>query len=166
MAIQQEVIEIVEKMASITETIQSKISWLVMLGVLASAYLAWLLYSSDSANWWNGVKLFIVLLPALIWAFIWYVLGQIKQAPVALEAFKESAETLSFSQQDVQKQTGLRGLFRLIRYLHQHQGVEVVTEIIGSVTLLANPLFAIFAGIMLVFLIVFILVAPLLLLVF
>lgn len=166
MAVTQEVIEIVEKMAEITAAIQSKISWLVMLGLLASGYLAWLLYSPESANWWNGTKLFIVALPALIWTFIWYVLGQIKQAPEALESFKESAEKLSFSQQDVQKQTGLRGLFRLIRYLYQHEGIEVVTEIIGSVTLLANPLFAIFALIMLVFLIVFILVAPLLLLVF
>jgi len=132
--------EFLTAVADFAAGFQRRLAWFLGIAAMASAYLAWLLYSPESLWWWNLIKCGLVLTPTLVWLFIWQVLGEMREAP------------------------GLRGLFSTLRAFREEDGLEVVLDTLGGVTLLANPVFAIFAFIMSVLLWIFILLAPFLLL--
>ncbi len=166
MAAQEKLISLVNRIGEIATGVQSKLTWFLGLGVVATLALAWKFYSVDSALWWNIVKCGFVSLPALIWGFVWLVLNQLSEAP-ALVAELASADDGVFSNLDelsIREPNGLRGVFSTLAAFQREDGLEVVFETIGGVSLIANPLFAIVAFIAMVILGMLILIAPLVLL--
>lgn len=166
MAIQSEVIEFLERLANVANGVQRKLSWLIGLGLVSSAVLAWQAYGLDSATWWNVVKCGLIMLPSLVWALVWNILGQLKEAPELAGTLASRDDSLF---QNIQKSSfsdaiSVRSIFSTLRAFRQEEGLGVVLDTIGNVTLLANPLFAIFAFIMMTIMIIFIVISPIILL--
>lgn len=166
MSIQAEIVEAFDALAELATSLQRKLSWLLGVGMLASASLAWAAYSQHSYLWWNITKCMPLLLPVLIWLIIWVILGQLREAPELAASLASEGDGVLANLQSVSlsDKRGLRGLFGTLRAFRQQQGLSVVLDTVGSVGMLANPVFAILAFIMLVILFVFILIAPILLL--
>jgi len=165
MQIKQELVEFLDRLAGIATAVQSKLGWFLLVGLVASAVLAWQVYSPASSIQWNLFKCGLTLLPVLFWYFIWNLLGQLREAPelavtlVADEPVDVGAMSLNKSASD--QPQGVRALFSALREFRQNEGLAVVFDTVGSVTLLANPVFALFAFVMLVLLMLLILITPL-----
>ena len=135
---------------------------------IASLYLAGLLFALESSIWWNTVKVIAVLIPAILWAFLWFMLAQLQSLPEHVKSLSVSNDTdpnnlLSGLQQTAKES---RGIFRVIRLLWQvksHEGMAAVIESVGGLGLLLNPLFLIVMGVTGIILLLFILLAILLL---
>ena len=147
MPTRQEVVELVQRIADIAGATQKSVSYLVMVGVLASGYLAWELYTPGGMWWWNVIKCSLIMLPALLWIFVWVVLNQLQDAPnLVAELVQQEDDVLNnphshgFSQPN-----GLRSLFGTLREFRKEDGLSIMFDTIGGVTLLANPLFALLA---------------------
>ena len=166
MPIQAEIVEAFNALAELGASLQRKLSWLLGVGMLASASLAWAAYSQHSYLWWNIAKCMTILLPVLIWLIVWVILGQLREAPelAASLASEDDGVLANLQAMNLRDKRSLRGLFGTLRTFRQQEGLSVVLDTIGSVGMLANPLFAILAFIMLVILFIFILIAPILLL--
>lgn len=166
MSFLDEITEFFDGFAEFATVVQRRLAYFLLLSVGVSSYLAAQLYSSSSSLLWNFVKCGVVFLPALIWLVVWALLGQAKQAPELVadisagedESFKELRKHI------VGRKPGLLSLVGTIRELRNNEAFESVTDAVGSMTLLANPLFMIVAFIMLVILLIFIVITPLLLL--
>lgn len=166
MPIQAEITEAFSRLAELAASLQRKLSWLLLVGMLASTYLAWAAYSQHSYLWWNIAKCLTILMPALIWLIVWAILGQLREAPelAASLASEEDGLLANLHTVSLSDKRGMRGLFGTLRAFRQQEGLSIVLDTVGSVGMLANPLFAILAFIMLVILFIFILIAPILLL--
>jgi hypothetical protein len=166
MSIQAELVELFDALAELATSLQRKLSWFLGVGLLASTYLAWAAFSQHSYLWWNIAKCMTLLLPVLIWLIVWAVLGQLREAPelAASLASEDDGVLAKLQSVSLSDKRGLRGLFGTLRAFRQQEGLSVVLDTVGSVGMLANPLFAILAFIMLVILFIFILIAPILLL--
>ena len=154
----------VDRIAAIARGTERKISYLVAGGFAASLYLAWELYSVDSALWWNAIKCGLVLLPALIWVFVWFVLRQLGDAPEAVSrmATAEDGLVANVKMLTEERPKGLRGVFRTLRVIQQEEAFSVVFDTIGGITLLANPIFALVAFIAAAILLLLFIIAVLL----
>lgn len=160
------VVSLVSRIGEIAEGALAKITWFVVVGVLASGGIAWKLYSPDSALWWNLIKCSFVLLPALIWALVWFVLSQLRAAPELVAELAEDDDGL-FSNLDkfsLQEPNGLRGVASTLNEFRKEDGLSVIFDTIGGITLIANPLFAMLALLAMVVLFLLILIAPFVLL--
>lgn len=166
MAIQSEVVEFLQRLANVASGVQAKLSWLIGFGLVSSGVLAWQAYALDSPVWWNLVKCGLIMLPSLVWALIWSILGQLKEAPELASTLTSRDDSLL---QNIQKSgfsdaVSVRSMFSALRAFRQEEGLAVVLDTIGNVTLLANPLFAIFAFIMMTIMVIFIVISPIILL--
>jgi hypothetical protein len=158
--------EFLERLPNVASRLQRKLRWLIGTGLAASAVLAWLAFDIDSATGWNAVKCGLIMLPSLVWVLIWSILGQLKEAPKLAGALASRDDSLF---QNIQKSgfsdsVNVRSIFSTLRAFRQEEGLGVVVDTIGNVTLLANPLFAIFAFIMMTIMIIFIVISPIILL--
>lgn len=162
MDIQLQLSELLEQIAEIADGAQQTIRYLVIVGVLATAYLGWTLYTPDGALWWNVTKCGLLALPSLIWLFVWGVLSQLKQAPELVTDLVSQEDGLfqNLSGLSIDKKQGVRSLFSTLKAFKQEEGLEVVFDTIGGVTLLANPFFAILAFFAAMALVAIILVVP------
>jgi hypothetical protein len=163
---QTKIAEFLERLASLASRLQRKLSWLIGTGFAVSAVLAWMAFDMDSATGWNVVKCGLIMLPSLVWVLIWSILGQLKDAPQLASALANRDDSLF---QTIQKSgfsdaVNVRSIFSTLRAFRQEEGLGVVVDTIGNVTLLANPLFAIFAFIMMTIMIIFIVISPIILL--
>jgi len=166
MEVQSEIVDFLESLAAVAKGVQLKITWLLVAGLLAGAGLAWQVYSVDSALWWNITKCTLILLPALVWSFIWFVVGQLREAPnlaVSL-ASQDDGLLANIQNSNFNQKVGVRSLFSSLRAFRREEGLEVVVDTIGSVTLLANPFFVLLAFVMMVLMILLIIISPLVLL--
>ena len=166
MSIQSELCEFLEGVAEVAEGVKRKLGWFLLVGLSASIGLAAQVYSPSSELWWNAIKCGLVLLPALIIAFVWNALGQLQEAPelAANLASKEDGLVGTLQSSGLSRKSGVSGLFGTLRAFRKDEGLGVVLDTIGNVTLLANPLVALILFIMIVILIMMIIIAPLLLL--
>lgn len=140
-------LSVVNRVADIASSIKRKLAFFVFLGLVASGFLAFSAFSADSQLWWNLVKCALLMLPALVWLFIWSVLAQLQEAPVLVsqlvaddQGLFNNVENLSLSEPN-----GLSGVFATLREFRQEDGLSIIFETMSGVTLLANPAFAIFA---------------------
>jgi hypothetical protein len=106
------------------------------------------------------------LLPALLWLVIWLVLNQLRDAPKLLAelARDEHGFIANLSDFSLEQPTSLRGLYATVREFRQADGLDVVTDTISGIALIANPLFAILAFLSMPILLFLICITPLLLL--
>lgn len=155
------VYRVVERVADIAGSVKRKLSYFVIVGLAATVYLAWLVYSPDSSLGWNVFKWGVLAIPALVWAFVWSVLAQLQEAPALVSQLVEdddgvfsNLESLSLSEPK-----GLSGVFSTLREFRQEDGLSTVFETLSGIGFLANPLFAIFAFAALAILFTFILIA-------
>ena len=160
-----EIREFFSRLADFAETTQRRLGWFLLIAAGFSLALAVKLYSAESALWWNLIKCGLVLVPTLIWALIWSLLTQIREAP---EVVTELATQHNLSFSDLRARVaddkpGLISLFGTIREIRNNEAYESVSEAIGSVTVLANPLFMIIAFAALAILFILTLVSPFLL---
>ena len=162
MDIQQRLTELLEQIAEIADGTQQTIRYMVLAGVLATAYLGWKVYTPESALWWNLTKCGLLALPCLIWLFVWGVLSQLKQAPELVTELvsQEDGVFQNLSDLSLDKKQGVRSLFSTLRAFKQEEGLELVFDTIGGITLLANPFFAILALLAALALIGIILIVP------
>ena len=147
MSVVDSVLSVVDRVADIAGGVKRKLSYFVFIGVAASAFLGWSVYSQESALWWNLAKCGALALPALVWIFVWSVLAQLQEAPVLVASLIEDDDGLFSNVQNLSlsEPNGLSGVFSTIREFRQEDGLSVVFETLSGVSLLANPLFAIFA---------------------
>lgn len=147
MAVQINIVEWIQSIANVASSAQRKISYLLVVGLAASAYLAWELYTPAGALWWNIIKCGLVLLPGLIWVFVWSVLNQLKEAPelVANLVQQEDGVFNNLASLNLKQPDGLRSVFSSLREFRKEEGFGIVFETISGVALLANPFFAVFA---------------------
>lgn len=157
-----DITKLLERVSTIAAGAQRKITYLVVVGLAASAYLAWQLFNPESAVWWNAIKCGLVMLPVLVWCFIWYVLSGLQEAPqlVSKIAQQEDGVLSNLQNLSLKQPDGLRGLFSTFRTFRQEQGFSVVLDTIGGVTLLANPVFAAFAFLCAALILLLIIIAP------
>lgn len=160
------VVSLVNRIGEIAEGALAKITWFVVIGVLASGGIAWKLYSADSALWWNLIKCGLVLLPALIWALVWFVLSQLRAAPALVADLAQDDDGLlsNFDKFSLQEPNGLRGVASTLNEFRKEEGLSVIFDTIGGIALIANPLFAVVALLAMVGLFSLILIAPFVLL--
>ena len=166
MTIQSELCETLNAIADVAESVKRKLGWFLAIGLVASAGMAFQAYSPTSALWWNVFKCGFILLPSLIIAFIWNALGQLKEAPELAASLASNEDGLigTLQSSGLSRSSGVTGLFGTLRAFRKEQGLGVVLDTIGNVTLLANPLVALISIVMIVILVLMIIVAPLLLL--
>jgi len=105
------------------------------------------------------------LLPALLWGFVWTVLGQLREAPTLAASLVARDDGLMsrFSDADLPEQSGISGLFNTLKAFKQESGLWIVLDTIGNVTLLGNPIFVALCFVMAGILSLFVLIALLLL---
>lgn len=166
MPIQTKVVELLEHLANVASCVQRKLSWLVAVGLVCSAVLAWLAFDMDSATGWNVAKCGLIMLPSLVWGLVWSILGQLKEAPELASALASRDDSLfqNIQASGLKEAVNVRSIFSALRAFRQEEGLAVVVDTIGNVSLLANPFFAIFAFLMMAFMIVFIVISPIILL--
>ncbi len=157
---------VINKIGEIANGVQRKISYFVAFGLVASSALAWNLFSQESAVWWNALKCGVVLLPALIWVIVWFVLDQLREAPNLVAELRqdENGVLANLTDFSLKEPEGLRGVFSTIKEFRKEEGFEVVFDTISGVALIANPLFAILALLSMVVLGMLILITPFVLL--
>ena len=166
MSIQSELCEFLEGVADVAEGVKRKLGWFLLIGLIDSGALALQAYSSSSALWWNVVKCGLVMLPSLMIAIIWNALGQLQEAPqlAASLASRDDGLIGTLQSSGLSSKSGVVGLFGTLRAFRKEEGLGVVLDTVGNVTLLANPLIALLSFLMIVVLILMIMIAPLLLL--
>ena len=147
MSAAETLIKVVDRVAEIAAGVKRKLGYFVFVGVVASGFLSWLVYSAEAELWWNGLKAALIFIPAVVWMFIWSVLNQLQDAPVLVSQLVADDEGLfsNFDELSLSEPNGLSGVFSTLRAFRKEDGLEVVFDTLGGVTLLANPLFAIFA---------------------
>ena len=162
----QQLTLVVNKIGDIANGLQSKLSYFIGIGLLASSALAWKLFSLESALWWNIIKCGVVLLPAVIWVIVWLVLNQLRDAPnlVAELASDENGVLANLNDFSLKEPNGLRGVFSTIREFRNEDGLEVVFDTVSGVALIANPLFAVLAFLSMAVLSLLIVITPFVLL--
>jgi len=160
------VIALVSRIGEIAEGALAKITWFVIAGLVASAGLGWKLYSADSALWWNIVKCTLVILPALIWALVWFVLSQLRDAPKLVASLAEDDDGVfsNLDQFSLKEPSGLRGVASSLNEFRKEDGLSVIFDTVGGITLIANPLFVLVAFLAMIILFLLILIAPIVLL--
>lgn len=153
---------VVNKIGDIANGIQRKLRYFVVIGFAASSVLAWKVFNLESAIWWNAIKCGVLLLPALIWVIIWFVLDQLREAPelVAELSDDEDGVIANFENFSINEPEGLRGVFSTIKEFRKEDGFEVIFDTISCIGLIANPLFAVLAFFCAVVLVVLILITP------
>lgn len=162
MAEQNDILESFERIASIAKGAQRWIFYLLIFGLLVSAYLAWSAYSQESAVWWNIVKCGLILLPALVWCFIYSVLTELREAPQTVASLVHGEDSLfgNFSEFSVSKPKSLLGVFSIVRAFRRQQGLGVLFEAISGIALIANPFFAFMALLSWFVLVCFVFIIP------
>ena len=157
---------VVNKIGEIANGLQRKLSYFVVLGLVASLALAWKAFTPESVFWWNALKCGVLLLPSLVWVIVWFVLDQLREAPnlVAELSHDENGVLANLGDFSLKEPEGLRGVFSTIKEFRKEEGFEVVFDTISGVALIANPLFAILAFLSMAVLMVLILITPFVLL--
>lgn len=157
--------EFFDRLGTSAAIVQKRLNWFLGLGLLATFYLAFKLYSSDSAIWWNVVKCSTVSLPALILGVFWYCLGQVSEAPRLVNQLAADKEGIVDDIQSfrLEQNSGLRGVLRTLNQFRQYEGLSVMMETIGGITLLINPVFLLLTLVAVIGLLVLILLLPFLL---
>jgi len=156
------VISVVNRIAEIAASALAKITWFVVVGLIASASLCWEFYSTESALWWNLVKCGVIAVPALICALVWFLLNQLRAAPelIANLAEDEDGVFANLDQFSLREPDGLRGVVSSLKEFREDDGLGVVFDTIGGVALIVNPLFALLTVLAMIGLLLLILVAP------
>ncbi len=162
MDIKQEIAEFLDRLATFAAAVQKTLAWFLTLTGFASLLMAWQAYSPDASIAWNLLLCGLVLLPLLVWLLIWSLLSQLREAPEMVSDLAEDngLSIASLRAHAANKKPGLISLFSTIRELRNNDAFETVTDAVGSITLLANPLFMIVAFIMLVLLFLLLIIAP------
>lgn len=139
-----DIVALLERIAGIASSVKSKLIYALVLGALASAYLAWRLVSPESGLWWNLLKCGLIALPTLVWLFIWSVLGQLQQAPSLVAKLVQDDQGVFSGTNSLSlgSPKGLAGVFGTLRAFRREDGLGVVFDAVGGISLLANPLFA------------------------
>ena len=160
-----DIIEFFEHISTVAKSAQRKLSYLLVIGLLATAYLGYEVVSAASPLWWNGLKIMLLATPALIWLFVWSVLDGLTQAPATIAnlASDEAGVVPELQALSIKKPGTVRGIFSAVRAFHREDGFSVLFDTIGGISMIANPLFAILAFLALPLLIVLILIAVVLL---
>jgi len=102
------------------------------------------------------------MVPALVWCFVWNVLGGLQQTPTLISSLASQEEGVVSNVQSLslQKKEGLRSLFDTLRAFRNQEGLEVVMNTIGGLALLANPVFVAFTFLCMAILLLFMVIAP------
>ena len=162
MDVRDEVGGFLQVIADFADGFQKRVGWLVGIGLVFSLLLAYDFYSAESAWWWNAMKCGTVLLPALVWLLVWQLLGQLQEAPkMAAELVNQDqglVDNLRLTY--INEGVGVRSAFQALNQIRSHGGLDVMLETMGSVTLLINPVFALFALLMVVALLGIIMLGP------
>lgn len=162
MEIRAELVEFLERIAAAANSLQRKLSWLLGTGLACSGILAWQAFSPESTLWWNIVKCGFLMLPALLWLFVWSMLGQLREAPALASTLADREDSIfnNIKESGLSEAVSVRSIFSTLKAFRQEEGLSVVLDTIGNVSLLANPLFVIIALIMMVIMFFFILMTP------
>lgn len=158
----QELEEVLDSAAGVAGSLQRKVSVFAGIGLLASASIAWLLYSPESSLGWNLVKCGLVFLPALVICFIWQILANFADAPQQLAELTSGDEGLIHDIQSLSlnKPEGFRGLISMVRAIRNEESLSSIIEVVGSIALLANPLFLLIVFISVAILLLLIIITP------
>ena len=162
MSKQKDILESFERIASIAESAQRWVLYLLSFGILVSAYIAYSAYSHDSALWWNIVKCSLILLPAVLWCFIYSILAELREAPQTVASLVHGEDSLlqNLSELSVSKPKGLLGVFSIVRAFRRQEGLSVLFEAVSGIALIANPFFAFMALLSLLVLVCFVFIMP------
>jgi len=147
MQVRADIIDFFDRIAIIAESVQRKVVYLLVIGVLATGYLAFELVSATSPLWWNMLKVTLVAVPALIWIFVWSVLGALTEAPgtIAKLADEQTGLIPELNSISVNKPGTLRGVFSAVRVFRKEDGFGVLFDAVGGIATIANPFFAVSA---------------------
>ncbi len=151
---------VIDRIAEIADAVQAKLKLFVIIGLFASTLLAWKVFSFESAIWWNGIKCGLVLMPAMVWVFAWFVFRQLRDAPKLVAELVDDKLDAVTQIRDFKEPVGLRGLFTSIRELRSEDGLGAVFDTVSGITLIANPVFAVLACFSLAVLLVLIVITP------
>jgi len=162
MHVAEQLKRVLDRIADIANSLQTKLAYLLGIGVIASAALAWNFFSSESALWWNVVKCGLVVFPVVVWILIWFVLNQLRDAPSLITELANDDEGVFANLGDfsVKEPDGLRGIFSTIKEFRKEDGFDVIFDTISGIALIANPLFAILAFLSMVLLLILIVITP------
>jgi len=157
---------VVGRIGEIAAGVQSKLRWFLAIGFIATLILLWQAYTPDGALWWNITKCGLISMPVLILGFVWSVLNQLREAPSLVAELTSDDKGLfaNFDELSIREPNGLRGVFSTVAAFRREDGLSVVFDTIGGISLIANPVFALLAFIAMGLLLMLILIAPLALL--
>ena len=159
MQARSDITDFFEQIANVAQSAQRKVSYLLGVGVLATAYLGFELVTPESSFWWNIVKVLLVSIPVLIWWFVWSILGGLTKAPAAVAHLASGESELVPQLKSINKPGTLRGLFSAVRAFRREEGFGVLFEAVSGIGITANPLFAIMAFVALPLLLMLVLIA-------
>lgn len=147
MSVIDHIVAVFERLGSLADGLRRRLSYLLGVAALACAYLAVKVYSVDSALWWNVIKCGVFILPVVIWGVIWFVLGQLRDAPETASSLVEGKDEIlqHFSNLNAGEVKGVKGAYGTLKMLSQQDGLEDVMDTISGVSLLINPFFALLA---------------------
>lgn len=150
MSVIDHIVKVFEKIGAFAAGLRRRLSYLLALSLSCYGYLAFQLCTPDSALWWNLIKCGVFALPLLVWGAVWFVLGQLRDAPETASGLVAGKDNIlqHFSSLDEQKVSGVRGVYGTLKMLSEQEGLEDVMDTISGVGLLINPLFALLALLM------------------
>ena len=158
-----DVVKVFEQIANVASSAQRKLSYLLSVGLAATAYLSYEWLSAASPLWWNILKLVIITTPIIIWWFVWSVLGDLKQAPACVANLASGNSDLIPELKSIKKPSSIRGVFSVLRAFRREESFAGVFDVVSGIGIIANPFFAILAFIALPILLILILISVLIL---
>ncbi len=147
MSVVGSILTLFERIGSLAEVLHHRLSYLLSSAAIACAYLVVKVYSVDSVWWWNLIKCSAFVLPILIWGTVWFVLGQLRDAPEAASNLVAGKEGVlqHFSALKAEQATGVKSAYSTLKMLSKQDGLEEVIDTISGVGLLISPVFAFMA---------------------
>ena len=151
--------------AKIASSVQGKVGLFALIGLIATLLMAWLFYSVESSLVWNITKCGLVSLPAIVVGSAWLTLGKVVAAPNQIAELTDGGGFVDNLQLlGIKKPDSVRGLISTVRAIRNEDGLGGITEAIGGIVLLSNPVYLLFVFISIVILSLLIIVAPFVLL--
>lgn len=156
--------ELVTRLSDQATKARRKLRWALLLGWLASAVIAAMVFSPEASVTRNATLCIAIAIPALVWLFIWFILGQLADLPSVIKEFGQQHGLVDNIQQlRSAPASGVRGIYQTLKILRQAGGLSDVVEAVGGAALLVNPLFAVVALIAALIMVLMVPVAALLL---
>lgn len=143
------VIAWVERVGRVAQGIRTLSLSLWLMSVFAFGSIFWFWHHAALAHWINGILLVVCLVPVSLCFLFWRLVSRLVDAPDEMREVLQDPEhgyasaVTQLQQLNVREPKGFVSLLMSANQVRKTDGFEPLIEMLGSVALLSNPLFAV-----------------------